>query len=96
MNRELREKINRNYGDDPTFRTKLLNFDDKAIVQICLENDGTIFCEEFVEAYENYLNNETGKLEKLYEKAKKKLELRALYHELCDAYCEVEVEKRLK
>ena len=80
ISEELSEKINILISNDDKLKEKLLVGDADAIQRIGIMSDRRISSEDIVEAYEN--NN----IDELYEKAKKTVELRKVYKELCNLY----------
>lgn len=77
---ELKEKIKINFKDYSDLKNKLLSGDAETIRQIGIDSQKGIEPEDVIEAYES--NN----MEYLYKQAKKMVELKKIYIELCDAY----------
>ena len=85
---ELKEKIERNFkGYKKDFKNKLLSCDAKAIKQVGIMSHKMIAPEDIVEAYES------GNIDYLYNQAKKMIELKKIYNELCEAHVHASIAK---
>ena len=80
LSNELAEKIERYFHFDEKLKNRLLRGDADAIRDVGMVAQSKIGAEDVVEAYENDC------VEYLYQKAKTKLALEELYHELVNWY----------
>ena len=83
FSKELQEKINVLFENNEDIRGKLLEGDTDIIRKIGLASQKGMNPEEIVDAYES---NDSQTMENMYKKAKKLVELRKLYKELCLEY----------
>ena len=77
---ELAEKVERYFHFDEKLKNRLLRGDVEAIRDVGMIAQSKINPEDVIEAYESDC------IEYLYQKAKKKVTLEKLYHELVDWY----------
>ena len=86
ISKELKKKMNVILKNNGELKDKILKGDVDAIRQITLmARKEYINPEYIVEAYEK---NDAKKMEIIYKKAKREVELQKLYRELCRAYYE--------
>ena len=80
VSEELKQKVEKYYKNNIELKNKLLSGDAEAIRQMGIWAQKGISPEDVVEVYE------TDNIDYLYRQAKKKMELREVYNELCKAY----------